>query len=191
MRAELAFFGATLDMAPRRRRRTLVVAIYAALAALMAALWYFTHWRGTGSYLVWAALLACRLFLGGHTSRGLIKPFNGKAPQQPVTPSPLLLLKLRIYPTVMPSDDRSFQNDERELTQRDRVHYLAYQAIGLGVIVVWFLASLRTVKPAMTDWIPMPADQLYFSLLTIVLLLFMTLPQAILLWTEPDMEEEI
>jgi len=35
MRAELVFFGRTLNMARRSRRRALVVAIYAALAGLL------------------------------------------------------------------------------------------------------------------------------------------------------------
>jgi hypothetical protein len=190
MRAELAFFGTTLDMAPRRRRRALVVAIYAALAALMSVLWFLTGWRGTGAYVFWAAMLVCRLFLGGYYTRGLVKPFNGKAPQDPVMPSPLLLLKLRIYPTVMAENENAFRNDERELAQRDRAHYFAYQAIGVAAILPWFLASLRVIRPALTSWIPMAPDQLYFGLLTIVLLLFLTLPQSILIWTEPDMEEE-
>jgi hypothetical protein len=34
----------------------------------------------------------------------------------------------------------------------------------------------------------MPADQLYFGFALVILMLFLTLPQSILLWTEPDME---
>ena len=33
-------------------------------------------------------------------------------------------------------------------------------------------------------------DQLIYGLLICLFILFLTLPQAILLWTEPDMEEE-
>ena len=88
----------------------------------------------------------------------------------------------------MAGDEVSFRNDERELAQRDRAHYMAYQAVGLAGLAPWMLSSLRMTKPGLTAWIPMGADQLYFGLTTVVLLLFLTLPQAILLWTEPDME---
>jgi hypothetical protein len=65
MNAELVLFGMRVNMAQRHRRRTLVIAIYAALTAFMTTLWFFSHWRGTGVYVFWAAMLVCRLFLGG------------------------------------------------------------------------------------------------------------------------------
>ena len=190
MRAELVLMGKRVDMAARARRRALVVGIYVALAALMAVLWFVTGWRGAGGYLIWGALLLCRLFLGGYYSQGLVKPFNGKAPQERVMPNSLLLLKLRVYQPVLAREESSFRNDERELAQRDRAHYLAYQAVGMAVLAPWLLSSIRVMRPGLTAWIPMGADQLYFGLTTVVLLLFLTLPQAILLWTEPDMEGE-
>jgi hypothetical protein len=190
MRAEVVVFGRRLDMAARARRRALVVGIYAALAALMAGLWFTTEWRGAGGYLIWAAMLACRLFLGGSYSQGLVKPFNGKVPMEAAMPSPLLPLRLQVYRPVLLTDAAEFRNDERELAQRDRAHYWAYQAVGIAVIAPWLISSMRVIRPSLTEWIPMGADQLYFGLTTVVLLLFLTLPQAILLWTEPDMEGE-
>ncbi len=190
MRAELNFFGRTLDMARQRRRRALVVVIYAALAVLMAVLYLLTHWRGSGAYMFWAAMLACRLFLGGYYNGGLVKPFNNRPPRQYAAAPPLLLLKLRIYQPVLPDDDTAYRNDERELNQKDRAHYLAYQAVGVSVIIPMFLASLRIMHPALLASVPMTPDQMYYGLLLITLTLFLTLPQSILLWTEPDMEEE-
>jgi hypothetical protein len=190
MNAELVFFGMRLNMAQRNRRRTLVIAIYAALAALMATLWFFNHWRGTGVYVFWAAMLVCRLFLGGYYSGGLVKPFSGKAPKRSSKPPPLLLLKLRVYQPVLAADEPAYRNDERELHQRDHAHYLAYQALGVAVIVPWLLASLRIIHPASFTWSAMSADEMYYGFLMAALTLFLTLPQAILLWTEPDMERE-
>jgi hypothetical protein len=40
------------------------------------------------------------------------------------------------------------------------------------------------------SWIPMPPDAIYYGLTLVAIILFLTLPQAILLWTEPDMEEQ-
>jgi hypothetical protein len=105
-------------------------------------------------------------------------------------PHSLLLLKLRVYQPVLAGDESSFRNDERELAQRDRAHYMAYQAVGMAVLAPWLLSSVRVMRPGLPAWIPMGADQLYFGLTTVVLLLFLTLPQAILLWTEPDMVAE-
>jgi hypothetical protein len=36
----------------------------------------------------------------------------------------------------------------------------------------------------------MPPDAMYYGLTLVAIILFLTLPQAILLWTEPDMEEQ-
>jgi hypothetical protein len=192
MNAELMIFGCRMSMAQQRRRRVLLVSMYACFAALMAVLWYLTHWRGTGSYVIWAAILACRYFLGGYYTGGLIKPFNGKAPQrQWEMPSPLLALKLRVYLPVLAADsEAAYRNDERELHQRDRAHYLAYQALGVVTCVPMLLASLHIVRASLLGWIPIAADELYYGLTLVAVVLFLTLPQSILLWTEPDMEKE-
>lgn len=191
MNAELVLFGKRVDMANRRRRRTLVILLYASLAVLMAACWFLTHWRGTGAYVFFAALIACRLFLGGYYSGGLVKPFNGRPPRQSQMPPSFLALKLHVYQPVLAADETSYRNDERELHQRDRSHYLAYQAVIFPVLLVWLLASFRIANPAIVSWIPMPADAIYYGLSLIAVTLFLTLPQAVLLWTEPDMDSDL
>ena len=105
MNAELVFFGMRVSMARRDRRRALVISIYVALAVLMAALWFTSHWHGTGAYVFWAAIIACRLFLGGNYAGGLVKQFEGRAPRQNQRPPSLLALKLRIYRPVLAADE--------------------------------------------------------------------------------------
>ena len=90
---------------------------------------------------------------------------------------------------MLDSDEDQFRNDERELHQRDRAHYLAYQAVGWAVVLQAFLASMRILSPRVQEWISMPPDRLYYGCALVTLTMFLTLPQAILLWTEPDMEE--
>jgi hypothetical protein len=189
MRAELVLMGRRVDMARRGRRRGLVVTIYFALALLIAGLCWFTGWRGSGVWLLWAVMLACRFFLGGHYRGGLVKPFQYRRPVNADGAPSLLALKLRIYQPVLDSDQDQFRNDERELHQRDRAHYLAYQAVGWAVVLQAFLASMRILSPRVQGWISMPPDQLYYGCALVTLTMFLTLPQAILLWTEPDMEE--
>lgn len=190
MNAELVFLGWRVDMARRSRRRLLVVAIYAALAGLVALLWWWTGWRGTGGYAIWAAILACRLFLGGHYRGGLVKPFVYRKPLNADTPPPLLALKLRVYQPALQTDEGEFRNDERELNQRDRAHYVAYQAIGCLIAVEALVASIRMMSPKLQAWMATPPDAMYYGFGLVALTLFVTLPQAILLWTEPDMETE-
>jgi len=191
MNAELIFFGKRVDMAPRHRRRTLVILLYASLALLMAACWFLTHWRGTGAYVFFAALIACRLFLGGYYPGGLVKPFNGKVPHRSEMPPSLLALKLHVYHPVLAADEASYRSDERELSQHDHAHYLAYQAIIFPVLLVWLLASFRIANPAIIAWLPMPPDAIYYGLSLIAVTMFLTLPQAVLLWTEPDMDSDL
>jgi hypothetical protein len=131
----------------------------------------------------------CWLFLGGITPRGLVKPFNGKKPRQPGTTTPRIGLGLRVFPAVIAGDEAEFRNDERELHQRDRAHYLAYQGAGAAVAMILTVALFRSLFPEWFAWVTVPPDELYFGLLLAVAVLMMTLPQAILLWTEPDMEE--
>jgi hypothetical protein len=159
------------------------------MLALFAMLWFFTHWRGTGVYLFWAAILACRFFLGGYYRGGLVKPFQYKRPMNADAPPSLMALKLRVYQPVLDSDEDRFRNDERELHQRDRAHYLAFQAAGLTVVLPMFsIASLRIVRPQLFP-VAMSPDEMYYGLALMSVILFLTLPQCVLLWTEPDMEE--
>lgn len=192
MRAELVLFGRRVNMAQQARRRVLVVAIYAAMLGLIGMLWYFTHWRGTGAYVIWAAIGASKLFLGGHYRGGLVKPFRYRQPVYADSVLPylsLLALKLRVYESTPDWHENEFRNDERELHQRDRAHYQAYQIIGFAVILPMFIASMRLIKPALVP-ISISSDELYYGLALLGAVLFVTLPQCILLWTEPDMEAE-
>jgi hypothetical protein len=70
--------------------------------------------------------------------------------------------------------------DERERTQRDVAHYTAYRILrwGFGMFVLaYFLVS---------GWAPVwLADRTLF-LLWVLLLYVLSLPQAVVLWTEPE-----
>jgi hypothetical protein len=190
MRAELMLMGKRVDMAPRAHRRTLVVLIYATLAAAMAGLWFADHWRVTGVYMIFATILINRTLLGGYNFGGLIKPFSGKAPTQRIDP-PFLVLGLRVYRPE--PEENEYRNDERESQQRDHAHYSAYQGLTLGLVLIWLLADWQANAPRLLGWLlgwlpGGPAIYLYGLTLAVVVV-SQTLPQALLLWTEPDMEE--
>ena len=146
MNAELVFLGKRVSMAQRSRRRLLVVIIYALLASLVIASTTVADWRGVSPYVIWMALLACRLFLGGYYSGGLIKPFNGKSRTLSDAPPSLLALKLRVYQPLPGANGESYRNDERELRLRDLAHYRAYKALGIGLMVPYVTSSLLSIQ---------------------------------------------
>jgi hypothetical protein len=165
-------------------RRRLVVAVYALLALLVASGWVLDHLRSTAAYIFWAAFFINYFVLGGYGPEGLVRPFTGTGFRHRPIPSSLVELELYAAGNLekTPSD---YRNDERELQRRDRVHYQAYQALcvllaGIWLIAVWTLHPPRFI----------PAGLLPFLLYLIVFpatLLAITLPQAIILWTEPDL----
>jgi len=101
-----------------------------------------------------------------------------------------LMLKLRMYPAIAGDSEGGYRNDERELHQRDRAHYQAYQGLGLAMVAVWLAAFVGMGRPQWMGAIAMTPYQLFYGMMLVMFVLFLTLPQCILLWTEPDMEGE-
>jgi hypothetical protein len=75
--------------------------------------------------------------------------------------------------------------DEREIKRRDRIHFSAYTIVQVLVLIFFFFNS------ALLLWkqqeLLLKTDPLLFFLLTLTV---WSLPQSILLWTEPDQETE-
>jgi hypothetical protein len=171
MRAELALFGMRFNMSRRARRRALAALIYAAFAALMAASWFLDHWRMSGTYfLINFALLVSWFVLGGYYPGGLLRPFDGYVRRRSSAAQP----------------GREFLTDERELRERDRAHYRAFRWFAIAFLFLCLLAN-----PHLLGGLHLSADRILDLLhggLLVALMLGLSLPQAILLWTEPDME---
>ncbi len=186
MKADLALFGMHFDMSSRARRRWLVALIYAAFAALMAASWFLDHLRMSGTYFLFNyALLVSWFILGGYYPGGLLRPFDGYVQRRKGT-EPSTALKLNGGPAA-PAVRESL-NDERELRERDRAHYQAFQWFAIALLFLCLLAN-----PHLVGWLHLSADRIVELLhggLLAALMLALSLPQAILLWTEPDMETE-
>jgi hypothetical protein len=88
--------------------------------------------------------------------------------------------------------DINTRGDERENYRRDHAHYLAYYRLGSGLIAALICSSI-VHSNQITAHVPSVLRAYLEHLPTVMLvgtgILYMTLPQAILLWTEPDMEE--
>lgn len=187
MNAELVLGGKVIDMASRERRRMLVVGIYAAFAAGLAGCWFVDQWQTTAVYFIFATLAVNRFLLGGFAFGGLIKPFGGKRPKRRDMPPPFVLLALRVYQP--PPDEKYFRSDEREIEQRNQAVYKAYQAVLMVLVFVWLGTNFHVHLPRLMERLGIPMANLMYGLATGTVILALTLPQAILLWTEPDMEE--
>jgi hypothetical protein len=91
------------------------------------------------------------------------------------------------------SGDPRANGDERETHRRDRAHFRAYCTLGFFLFFALMAGSFRGPDP-ITSHLPLALRdslaQLPFFLLLATGLLYGTLPSAILLWTEPDMEEK-
>lgn len=186
MRAELILLGKRVDMAPRMHRRILVGLIYACFAILMATFWEIDRWHTTGVYMIFATFFVNRFILGGYYFGGLIKPFNGKAPRRSDVPPPYVMLALRMWKPGPVGNE--YRNDERELEQRGQAHYVSYQVLTAALALVWLIADWKLKTPRLLAWIPTSPDVLLYGFVLSACVVAITLPQSVLLWTEPDME---
>jgi hypothetical protein len=80
------------------------------------------------------------------------------------------------------------------MRRRDGAHEVAYRRLGMVVITAFLVAYFKNaaLPLLLKDGTVLPSvffDQLIYGLLIVAFILFLSLPQAILLWTEPDMEE--
>ena len=85
------------------------------------------------------------------------------------------------------------RGDERERARRDHAHYLAWQQMGgvilLALIAAWFNGR-NPITPVVGPTMRTFLHDLPYGLLVAAAILYFTLPQAILLWTEPDLIRE-
>ena len=106
----------------------------------------------------------------------------------------ILFVGLFIVFTWIAGDMRR-RGDEREMHRRDHAHFRAYRALGyflLGYFLIGALFPDYFGGHPITPLAPLALRgflmQLPNVLLMATVLLYATLPQAILLWTEPDMD---
>jgi hypothetical protein len=160
MRDRMRLLG--IDMARRSNRRWLVAVTYVALLAFGAILWTLGGNRGEA----WAftyLLLATSLFVNQIV-------FGGYGCWGLIRPfsarTPLGVHTPR-------------HNDERDLRRRDRMHFYAYRIVVSLILIGYFLGRDLFRHPQVAN-----------ALLVGGLMVGLTLPQALLLWIEPDMEFE-
>ncbi|MDR3773225.1 MAG: hypothetical protein P4L26_07755 [Terracidiphilus sp.] len=198
MKTELVIFGMRFGMATRARRRLLVMMFYGVFGGLLLVSWLRGSHTGGGFLTIEFTLLVGPI-LGGYFTRigvlaqgrGLVELFEPrkvlKYPDSATILRPSTLLR------PVEDHDPELRADERSVRRRDHAHYVSQRFIG-GVVSAAFLLefsinSHAPGEPGIFGMPDVPAARIVYCLLQIGYIAVMTLPQAILLWSEPDMED--
>lgn len=142
--------------------------------------------RGTWHpWLLLVQVLNLTTLLGGLRAGGPIKPFEQPSYVPSQVAYPVQTLDIAGRGAFDKGYLGQFQPlDERETFRRDRGHYLAYRVlravVGVAALAYWIAYSL------FHEWL-MRSE---LMLLWLAVLLVMSLPQMVLLWTEPDIPVE-
>jgi hypothetical protein len=202
MKTELVLFGKHFKMASQARRRRLVLIFYAAFAALIAASWFIDpSGYGSGFMTIEFTILAGPI-LGGYLcgwfkpfNVGLVQPFGGNEILKYSAKKSRSALSRLFYPQ---EGFPGIRNDERDLSKRDHAHFLAYRVLSVLFMLAFlieFMGRPFSFHPTWTMWSLLGVStsgvhHAIFLLLQAGYVLALTLPPAIILWTEPDVEEE-
>lgn len=153
MNTQVVFLGKRINMAPRVHRRWLVVATYAAFAAFIVAVFWFSR----SVFYTWCLIAVVAVSI-------MVSHLVGRPNQA---------------------------TDERESYRWDHATARAYPWIGNCLVLALLTTQLHgKVTEAAHPALFATFQQLPYSVLMAAGVLYITLPQAILLWTEPDIEDE-
>jgi hypothetical protein len=199
MKSELILFGQHINMAPRTNRRRLVGLFYGVISALLFGSLIRGSHTGAGFWTVEFIILLAPVLVGTFSGigiltgrRGLVEPFEArKFLKYPDTASVLKPSSL-LHPVV--DNDRELRFDERALRRRDHAHYVSHRFLDVLITVGFFLEFLNYISEGSgIETLRLNSNDVHritYYLLQIGFITVCTLPQAILLWTEPDMEAE-
>ncbi len=161
MNTEYAVGKIHIRFESRARRRWFVALFYAVLAAWVLAALFLNGEETTGAWtVIGCATLAVALLL-----------FFGSI-----------------------TGDMNARGDEREMRRREHAHFRAYRILGIfmtGVFISYFsFVGHNSITLRMPAALRGSLMRLPFALFIAFVSLYVSLPQAILLWTEPDMDSE-
>jgi hypothetical protein len=113
-------------------------------------------------------------FFGGIRSEGVVKPYSEHTPE----PGDSQIQQLNLN-GVFPQQ-RARLLDERELQARDRAHYIAYR------ILRWTLCCAGAAIVFGMNFAPTFFLKNSPTLLWALVIFVLSLPQSVILWTEPE-----
>ncbi len=165
-------------MGPQKNRRMLVVFMYAislayAVVILMAHAWVHSLGPLGRQLFVFAGAGLLLAPLHWFTRFAKFTPLGGRPVSVEIT---------RLGLTPGPRDP--YDPDEREVGIRYAAHYKAYRVIALCSILLILVPMFADHFESAT------VHRLMMALSMLVVFIVWSLPQAIILWTEPDVPEE-
>ena len=163
-----------ISMATRRNRRLLVAVTYAPLLALTVTLVIVPSW---GKHHIWPWAANACFVVGFAVFMRLVKQPGPLDPQSPRG----AMTSLGLAPRHYRAED---EPDEREVEVRNAAYFAAYRVLALYSIAIWLVTQLSFDLSAST------AVRVLQLLIMPLLAMALTLPQAVVLWTEPDVPEE-
>jgi hypothetical protein len=166
MKTEYAVGNIRIRFESRARRRWFVVLVYAVLG--------FLDIEGFS--------VPSRDWLSQHTASGWI-----------VSGCMILIVALMIVFSWLTSDMR-MRGDERETHRREHAYASAYPVLGyflIGALFARYFSGSNPITPLLAPSLQGFLMQLPYMLLVATGILYVTFPQAILLWTEPDIEHDL
>ena len=171
-----------ISMAQRSRRRTLVVSIYGLLAALIVGV-ALAHGRNP---------LVASDYLGGYNLvfilvfSGISRLAFGTLVRQATIPVPAdnpnqwkYISIAKPVPYAGPGNP-----DERELAVRNRAYYFSFRLMAAYLLLMWAVFLIVNIKTRSVS------VNLTSALLFPLIVMALTLPQAVVLWTEPNVVVE-
>jgi hypothetical protein len=197
MRTAVQILGRRLDLALRARRRRFVTIFYAVYLGLLAFSFLISSQSGAAFMTIEFTVLIGPV-LGGYFwgkynlfgSQGIVEPFAGNTILERARQgNRFTLFNLSLSGT----DLGELRNDERAMARRDRAHYAAYRILGTLASITFLLEYLEhsVLQPGLAyiNLSEALVSRIIFVLLALMYLGFLTFPAAIILWTEPDMED--
>jgi len=167
------------SMVRRDNRRLLVAVAYATLLALMATVIIILplggRYLGGRRAVVWW----CLLLAHGVVSRAIF----GRLAKDTVLPEIRggEMTSLGLTPRRRRAED---EPDEREVAVRNAAYFKAFRALAVYSIAMWAASPIFISLSATT------AGRALLLLIMPLVAMALTLPQAVVLWTEPDVPEE-
>jgi hypothetical protein len=178
------YFG--FSMAAQRNRRLLVIITYLGFS-LLVIVHAFRH-RGNSADLTFFVFIC--VILAGRAAFGYIVPvypFSYSAASVSAVPEVKSLLHPERNEPFRDEERDPAPPDEREIVVRNRAYYLAFNTVMVYTLALAIVGGFVS-DPQFSSRLPVGAIAPY-ALLPI-LLMVTTLPQAIMLWTEPDVLAE-
>ncbi len=171
-------WGWSVSRQSTRRRIVIVYWLFTAIFSYLVLVQAVRHHGNFFDAMLFNILIFLPAMLGGVRAGGMVKPFRRTFWASMSDHEEMLSFFHRNQPIA-----QSDELDERETRLRDRIHFISYTAMRWFALAVFALYALfGWIRP---EWLGVTGPMFLF----LVVIMLWSLPQSIILWNEPDVEE--